>query len=198
MGNLVYSDDNGNKVYGEPLKVIGSYKFSFLGKNSLIVIGEKCVFKNVVIQVKGDNNVVNIGDGCQVFGKILTTHSDSKIIIGNYLKCNAACRFHAAEGRTITIGDHCLFSNVRFRTSDSHSIISLETQSRINAAADITIENKVWIAEDVYIYKGITVGTGSIVGARSTVTKSLPANSVCVGSPAVAIKQGVTWSDKLI
>ncbi|MEG3115091.1 hypothetical protein R3F72_08095, partial [Salinicola sp. 4072] len=67
---------------------------------------------------------------------------------------------------------------------------------RTNPAKDICIENGVWVAEDVYIYKGATIGAGTIVGARATVTGKLPANSLCLGTPAKAVRSGVTWQDE--
>jgi putative colanic acid biosynthesis acetyltransferase WcaF len=55
-------------------------------------------------------------------------------------------------------------------------------------AKPISIEDECWITNDVYIAPGVKVGRGSIVGARSTVLKSLPEGKICVGSPAKPIK----------
>lgn len=53
----------------------------------------------------------------------------------------------------------------------------------------ITIEGECWLATDVYVAPGITIGKGSVVGARSSVFKDLPGGMVCVGSPAKPIKK---------
>jgi putative colanic acid biosynthesis acetyltransferase WcaF len=53
----------------------------------------------------------------------------------------------------------------------------------------ITIEDECWLATDVYVAPGITIGKGSVVGARSSVFKDLPSGMVCVGSPAKPIKK---------
>jgi len=55
----------------------------------------------------------------------------------------------------------------------------------------ITIEDECWLATDVYVAPGITIGKGSVVGARSSVFKDLPSGMVCVGSPAKPIKRRV-------
>ncbi|WP_201354056.1 putative colanic acid biosynthesis acetyltransferase [Hydrogenimonas urashimensis] len=55
----------------------------------------------------------------------------------------------------------------------------------------ITIEDECWLATDVYVAPGITIGKGTIVGARSSVFKDLPPGKVCVGSPAKPIKDRV-------
>ena len=52
----------------------------------------------------------------------------------------------------------------------------------------ITIGDNCWIAADVFVGPGVTIGAGTVVGARSSVFKDLPANVVAVGSPARAIK----------
>jgi putative colanic acid biosynthesis acetyltransferase WcaF len=55
-------------------------------------------------------------------------------------------------------------------------------------AKKITIEDECWLATDVYVAPGIAIGKGTVVGARSSVFKDLPAGKVCVGSPAKPIK----------
>ena len=55
----------------------------------------------------------------------------------------------------------------------------------------ITIEDECWLATDVYVAPGVTIGAGTVVGARSSVFKDLPANKICVGSPAIAIKDRI-------
>jgi len=52
----------------------------------------------------------------------------------------------------------------------------------------IIIEDECWITNDVYIAPGVTIGKGTIVGARSTVLKDLLPGKICVGTPARAIK----------
>ncbi len=52
----------------------------------------------------------------------------------------------------------------------------------------ITIGNDVWIGDGVFIKNGVKVGDGAIIGARSVVTKDVPAYTVVVGTPAKVIK----------
>lgn len=54
--------------------------------------------------------------------------------------------------------------------------------------APITIEDDVWIAGRVNLMAGVTIGKGSVVGAGSVVTRSIPPMSIAVGSPAKVIK----------
>ncbi len=57
-------------------------------------------------------------------------------------------------------------------------------------AAPIVIGEKCWLATDVFVAPGVTIGRG-VVGARSSVFKSLPANAICRGNPAVVTRQRV-------
>lgn len=50
------------------------------------------------------------------------------------------------------------------------------------------IENDVWIAHEAFIKRGITIGTGAVIGARSIVTKDVPPYAVVAGSPATIKK----------
>lgn len=45
-----------------------------------------------------------------------------------------------------------------------------------------------WVGANCCILKGITIGVGSVVGAGSVVTKSIPPGEVWAGNPAVFIR----------
>jgi acetyltransferase-like isoleucine patch superfamily enzyme len=53
----------------------------------------------------------------------------------------------------------------------------------------VFIGDDCWIGGNVSILPGVTIGNGCTIGAGSVVTKSIPAFSVAVGSPARVIKK---------
>lgn len=57
------------------------------------------------------------------------------------------------------------------------------------ASAPIVIEDKVWIGFDVVLLKGVRVGEGAVVGARSVVTRDVEPYTVVAGNPAVVVKR---------
>lgn len=53
----------------------------------------------------------------------------------------------------------------------------------------ITIKDQVWVAAEAFLHPGVTVEEGAVIGARSVVTKDMPAWMVCAGHPCVPLKE---------
>lgn len=58
-------------------------------------------------------------------------------------------------------------------------------------ARKIAIGPEAWVASDVFVAPGVTIGQGAVIGARSSVFKDMPAGMVCFGYPCVPIKKRV-------
>lgn len=91
----------------------------------------------------------------------------------------------------ITIGKNCLIASHTSLYANSHvfSEVDIPINQQGLTVKGITIEDDCWIGTGVRIVDGITIGKGSIVGASSVVTKSIPAYSIAVGVPAQVIRQ---------
>jgi putative colanic acid biosynthesis acetyltransferase WcaF len=59
----------------------------------------------------------------------------------------------------------------------------------------IDVGSQCWIAADVFVAPGVTIGDGTVVGARSSVFSDLPPWKVCVGSPARPVSDRVINAD---
>jgi len=53
----------------------------------------------------------------------------------------------------------------------------------------ITIGQRVWIAADVFVGPGVTIGDGAVVGARSSVFRDIEPWTVNAGSPSKALRK---------
>jgi putative colanic acid biosynthesis acetyltransferase WcaF len=85
----------------------------------------------------------------------------------------------------ITIGSNVVVSQKSYICTGSHDYL---VDTFPIYAKPIILEDECWLATDVYVGPGVTIGRGSVVGSRSSVFKSLPANKICLGSPAVPVK----------
>ena len=85
----------------------------------------------------------------------------------------------------INIGENCVISQESYLCTGSHDYTK---HSFDIFAKPIDIKDEVWIAADVFIAPGVTIGTGAVVSFRSTVSKDLPPKMICYGNPAKAIK----------
>ncbi len=159
---------------------------------SEVVIAEGVRLRGAEVLVLGANNVLHIGKGSTFSGRIELFGEGNIVIIGRDSSfCGTLLVAH--NGHRIEIGDGCLFSQeTELRTTDSHKVFDADGR-RINADADILVGNRVWLGHGVVVLKGVTVGTDSVVGMRSLVTKAIPPSSLAVGIPARVIRSGVSW-----
>ncbi len=56
-------------------------------------------------------------------------------------------------------------------------------------AYPIQIGDLAWVAAEAFVHPGVTVGEGCVVGARSVVTRDMPAWMVCAGHPCKPLKE---------
>jgi putative colanic acid biosynthesis acetyltransferase WcaF len=85
----------------------------------------------------------------------------------------------------ITIGKNVVISQKSYLCAGTHDYRSPGFDIQ---AFPIVIEDEAWLAADVFVAPGITVGRGAVVGSRSSVFGDLPGMMVCVGSPARPIR----------
>lgn len=137
---------------------------------------------------------LTIGDRCYLPRLEIYAQCGTEIIIGDDASFTWATRIYAHERARIVIGKDCLIaSDTLIMASDVHKIVDIATGERLNPPADILIGDHVWLAEGVKVYKGASIGSGSVVGAYSVVTGAIPENSVAAGTPARVLRQGVRW-----
>jgi acetyltransferase-like isoleucine patch superfamily enzyme len=85
----------------------------------------------------------------------------------------------------ISIGPKCLVGPFCYITDHDHDLDGAPGQL---VSQPTHIEAECWLGAHVTVLKGVTIGTRSIIGAGSVVTKSIPPRSVAVGNPARVIR----------
>lgn len=105
---------------------------------------------------------------------------------------------HITAKEKVYIGNNVLLASKIYISDCSHGSYAgneydsnpeLAPNDRKLFSKPVYIEDNVWIGEFVSILPGVTIGKGTIVGANSVVSKSLPENVIAVGIPARPIKK---------
>jgi acetyltransferase-like isoleucine patch superfamily enzyme len=94
-----------------------------------------------------------------------------------------------AAAQRISIGDHTIIGEYTSIRDSNHGMDphqSYYTQPLVSA--EVHIGTNVWIGRGCLILGGVHLGDNCIIGGNSVVTKSIPANSLAVGSPATVKK----------
>jgi acetyltransferase-like isoleucine patch superfamily enzyme len=128
--------------------------------------------------------------------------ANGRCTVGDFTLLNGAL---VMAEELIEIGSHVLISwNVGIADSDFHPLDPAQRLQDTYAlapfyenrpprpvlkTAPVKICDGVWIGMGAIILKGVTVGENSVVAAGAVVSKSVPANTVVAGNPAVVVKQ---------
>ena len=130
----------------------------------------------------------------ETFGLFPPFYTDcgKNIKIGKKVFINACCRFQDQGG--IEIGDGSLIGHNTTIATLNHDFNPAKRQNL--TPSPVKIGKNVWIGSDCTILPGVEIGDGAIIGAGSVVTKSIPANTIAVGSPARVIKEIEVNNDK--
>lgn len=139
--------------------------------------------------MNADAIVRHTGTKAAAIGPGSILHVEGEFAIGDsYINSDA----RIISGNSITIGDDCAISwNVTLLDDDRHEL-SVGDEPRPQTEP-INIGDEVWIAHDVAVHEGATIGDGAIVASNSTVTNDVPANTLVAGTPARVIEDDVSW-----
>ena len=188
-----------NVIKGNNNKIVNCGRFhkvdkKIVGNNNFIEIKELSALSNVNIMIKGSNNTITIGKLTKLTGTLWIEGNNCNIAIGDNVTVIGASFLVTEDNLSITVGDECLFSyGIEVRTSDSHSIIDLTSNERINRGKSIKIGNHVWVGVKATVLKGVNICNDSVIGAGSLVAKDVPPNSIAAGVPAMVVKSNITW-----
>ena len=96
----------------------------------------------------------------------------------------------------ITLGRHCFIGPNCGMYTAIHPMLPEERNSGLETTAPITLGNNVWLGGDVTILPGVTIGSNTVIGAGSVVTKDIPSGVVAVGNPCKVLRP-ITEKDSI-
>ncbi|MCC0175731.1 colanic acid biosynthesis acetyltransferase WcaF [Waterburya agarophytonicola K14] len=103
-----------------------------------------------------------------------------KIAIGDYSWIGDDVVLYSVD--RIEIGCHCVVSQKSYLCTGSHDITD---RAFGLITAPVLIGNGTWIASDCFIAPGVAIGANSVIGARSSVFRNIPAEQIAWGTPCV-------------
>lgn len=136
-------------------------------------------WRNFLLTVFG----AKIGTGCKV-APTCFVWAPWNLVMGNYACLGDGVDCYAVD--KITLEDYSTVSQRAFLCGASHDIKKIE---RPLFHKPIVIKKHAWICAEAFIGPGVTVGEGSVVGARAVIFKDVDNWSVMAGNPALKIKE---------
>ncbi|HXE14776.1 MAG TPA: hypothetical protein VN633_21800 [Bryobacteraceae bacterium] len=152
---------------------------------------------------------IRIGDGCKFISAFSANSHGvtrpcflSAISPGSTIELGASCGLSGtiiAAATKVVLGDRVQCgANTLITDNDAHSLDAAQRRMEIegtlprganhNVSKPVIIHDDVWLGMGVTVLKGVEIGARSVIGAGSLVTKSIPPDSLAVGSPARVIK----------
>jgi len=88
----------------------------------------------------------------------------------------------------VTIGNDVLFGpNVQIYTA-THPLDYRERRTGLELARPIVIDSDVWIGGGTILCPGVRIGSRSVIGAGTVVTRDVPEGVVAVGNPCRVVR----------
>lgn len=94
----------------------------------------------------------------------------------------------------ITVGSHCFIGPNCGMYTAIHAMLPEERNRGIERAKPIVLGDNVWLGGDVTILPGVTIGSNTVIGAGSVVTKDIPSGVVAAGNPCRVMRE-ITQAD---
>ena len=161
-------------------------------RGAIVVLGGAVPPRDLLLF--SDSPLVVLGRDSSLSGAELCCGDEATLVVGDDVVTVGGARIDSRHGGLVSIGRDGLWAGeVRVLSDDMHPIRDREGR-RLNAyGGTVIVEEHVWLGLEAIVLSGAHVGAGSVVGARSLVKGRLPANAVCVGSPARAIRHDISW-----
>jgi len=131
---------------------------------------------------------ITIGDNCMIYQHTILQTGGGTIKIGSDCMIKPFCVIHGLGG--VVIGNYVLIASSSAIIAQTHVFSEVSTPIVLQGdiGEGIIIEDDVWIGYGVKILGGVTIGTGSVIGAGAVVTKDIPPFSVAAGVPAKVLR----------
>lgn len=136
---------------------------------------------------------IDLGENVKIYDRStfagLTVGDKPALRIGD--NSNLSCSTVITVGNEVEIGRDCMIGCRLISDNPGHNVDIEDRDKKLDPEriGKIRIGDRVWAAFDSMIVGDVDIGYGSIIAARSVVTKSVPPMSIVAGNPAKVIKR---------
>ncbi len=136
--------------------------------------------------------VLRLEEGCSI-GEVQTAFTELQVGAMTYIRSESELLNVSLIGRFCSIGNAVVIGQERaghpLSWVSSHPFQYTGTELQYSAPGlPAEIGHDVWIGRDAMIMEGVKVSTGSVIAARSLVTRDVPPYAIVAGAPARIIR----------
>lgn len=165
--------------------LLGGTQFDFRGKGGEVAIGESSMVEANFI-FESDEGKIEVGARTYIGGgtKII---SRSKIEIGSDVTIGWGVYLYDHNSHSLDYRER--MNDIRVQNECYRRGESLGNNKNwaVVKSAPIVVGDKAWIGFEAVILKGVTIGEGAVVAARSVVTKDVEPWAIVAGNPAMPV-----------
>lgn len=157
-----------------------------------VVISEYCILDG---RTSEETSSIIVGDRAILSNNAMLSSKDGSIRIGCDVGINAQTIVQSTTGNAVEIGDDCVIGQrcliIGGGSYDLSDPDRLTRVSPIIRDGGVVIEENVWLGANVSVLGGVTVARGSVAGAGTLMSRSVPPYSVCMGVPARVVRKRI-------
>lgn len=189
----------GNSVKIGPSEVLNLNVRAY-GNGNEVLINQGATVVNCEIHFRCDNNRVEIGEEAMLKDCLIwAIGGDASVVFGRKATAERTNFFASDTGSKVIIGEDCMIASLsEIRCGDGHTIYDRGSKKILNLGNFLELGSHVWIATGVTVLKNVKIGPGSVIGARSIVTRDIPANVLAAGIPAKPLRENIGWRRETI
>jgi acetyltransferase-like isoleucine patch superfamily enzyme len=136
---------------------------------------------------------LSLGRGAALYAPTLDVGPAGRVSIGDFALISSAAIFCDDE---VTIGAMTMLAwhvvvmdSYRRASAAGQGTTPAAGRGKDQAPRPVRIGSNVWLGFESCVLPGVTIGDGSVVGARAVVTEDVPANCVVAGNPARVVRR---------